>query len=143
MNFPTQKSQMKNLQLPKIRVATGMALLRADMLWKSVMVWLAGLVFTALSLVKPLPAMALPYHQTPGAIAVASQSMLAAIPNNVKATAKDAEGKLESAYGDVTGDTGRQIKGKAKQVQASAMNAGDDIKEGAKSVAKKVGDATR
>ena len=71
------------------------------------------------------------------------QSTVAAIPNKVKATAKDAEGKLESAYGDITGDAGRQIKGKAKQVQASAMNAGEDLKEGAKSVAKKVGDATR
>jgi uncharacterized protein YjbJ (UPF0337 family) len=134
---------MKNLQMPKLQAATGMAQLRADMLWKSVMVWLAGLVFTTLSLVKPLPAMALPYHHTPDAMAVASQSTVAAIPNKVKATAKDAEGKLESAYGDITGDAGRQIKGKAKQVQASAMNAGEDLKEGAKSVAKKVGDATR
>jgi len=70
-------------------------------------------------------------------------SFVAAMPNKAKAVAKDTEGKLESAYGDLTGDTERQIKGKAKQGQASAMKAGEDLKEGAKSVAKKVGDATR
>ncbi|MFY8149603.1 MAG: CsbD family protein [Prochlorococcaceae cyanobacterium] len=57
------------------------------------------------------------------------------------AAAKDAEGKLEAAYGDLTGDTGHQIKGKAKQVQASAMNAAEDLKQGVKSVAEKVADA--
>lgn len=57
------------------------------------------------------------------------------------AAAKDAEGKLEAAYGDLTGDTGHQIKGKAKQVQASAMNAAEDLRQGAKSVAEKVADA--
>ena len=60
-----------------------------------------------------------------------------------KANAIDAEGKLESAYGELTGDLGHQVKGKAKQVQASAMKAGEDLKEDAQSVAKKVGDATR
>lgn len=57
------------------------------------------------------------------------------------AAAKDAEGKLEAAYGDLNGDTGHQIKGKAKQVQASAMNAAEDLRQGAKSVAEKVADA--
>ena len=59
------------------------------------------------------------------------------------AAAKDVEGKLESAYGELTGDTGHQIKGKAKQIQASAMNAAEDIKEGAKSTAKKVSEAAQ
>ncbi|MFN9870554.1 MAG: CsbD family protein [Cyanobacteriota bacterium] len=61
--------------------------------------------------------------------------------NRLDAQSKDAEGKLESAYGDLTGDTGHKVKGKAKQMQASAMNAAEDLKEGAKSVAKKVADA--
>lgn len=60
--------------------------------------------------------------------------------NRIDAAAKDAEGKLEAAYGDLTGDAGHQIKGKAKQVQASAMNAADDLKQGAKSIAQKVAD---
>jgi uncharacterized protein YjbJ (UPF0337 family) len=57
--------------------------------------------------------------------------------NKSKATAKDAEGKLESAYGEITGDIGHQIKGKAKQVQASAMDAAEELKEGAKAAKKK------
>jgi uncharacterized protein YjbJ (UPF0337 family) len=58
-----------------------------------------------------------------------------------KANAIDAEGKLESAYGELTGDLGHQIKGKAKQVQASAMNATDNLKEGAKVIKEKIRDA--
>jgi uncharacterized protein YjbJ (UPF0337 family) len=61
--------------------------------------------------------------------------------NRSDAAAKDAEGKLEAAYGDLTGETGHQIKGKAKQIQASAMNAAEDLKQGARSVAEKVADA--
>lgn len=61
--------------------------------------------------------------------------------NKVDAAAKETEGRLESAVGELTGDTGHQVKGKAKQVQASAMNAVEDLKQGARSVADKVGDA--
>ena len=65
-----------------------------------------------------------------------------AMSNKLDAAAKDAEGKLESAYGDLTGDKGNQIKGKAKQVQASAMNVAEDVKESARSAGKKIADAT-
>jgi uncharacterized protein YjbJ (UPF0337 family) len=58
-----------------------------------------------------------------------------------KANAIDAEGKLESAYGELTGDLGHQIQGKAKQVQAAAMNDTDDLKEGAKAIKEKIRDA--
>jgi uncharacterized protein YjbJ (UPF0337 family) len=61
--------------------------------------------------------------------------------NKADALAKDAEGKLEAALGELSGDTGHQIKGKAKQVQASAMNAAEDLKDGARAVAQKVSDA--
>ncbi|MCP9882025.1 CsbD family protein [Cyanobium sp. Alchichica 3B3-8F6] len=60
--------------------------------------------------------------------------------NKSRATAKDAEGKLESAYGEMTGDMGHQIRGKAKQVQSSAMGATEELKEGAKAVKKKLSD---
>jgi uncharacterized protein YjbJ (UPF0337 family) len=50
-------------------------------------------------------------------------------------------GRLESAYGELTGDTGHQIQGKAKQVQGSAMNVAEDLKAGARSAAKNVADA--
>lgn len=62
--------------------------------------------------------------------------------NKLDARAKQTEGKLESAYGEITGDTGRQIKGKAKQVQGSAKYVAEDMKEGAQSVGKKIAAAT-
>jgi len=61
--------------------------------------------------------------------------------NKANAAAKDAEGKLESAYGELTGDTEHQIQGKAKQVQASAMNAAEDLKQGVKTSAQILADA--
>lgn len=66
---------------------------------------------------------------------------LGAMTNKEKATAKDMEGKLESAYGDLTNDKGHQLKGKAKQAQASAMHAAESIKEGAEAVKEKISDA--
>jgi len=61
---------------------------------------------------------------------------------DVSASAKQAEGRLEAAHGDLTGDTGEKIKGQAKQVQASAMQAGSDLKESVKSAFSKLGDST-
>jgi uncharacterized protein YjbJ (UPF0337 family) len=81
------------------------------------------------------------------AMAMGSHPFLTTTPfgtmsSKVDAAAKDAEGKLESAYGDLTGDKGHQVKGKAKQVQASAMNVAEDVKESARSAGKKIADAT-
>ncbi len=61
--------------------------------------------------------------------------------NPADAKAKEVEGKLESAAGELTGDVGHQIKGKAKQVQASAMNAVENLKEGTKTVAQAISNA--
>jgi uncharacterized protein YjbJ (UPF0337 family) len=61
--------------------------------------------------------------------------------NPADAKAKEVEGKLESAAGELTGDVGHQIKGKAKQVQASAMNAVENLKEGTKTVAHAISNA--
>jgi uncharacterized protein YjbJ (UPF0337 family) len=109
-----------------------------------------ALAALGLSLLMPLPAMALPAIPLP-AMALPDIAMtvdhryipiaLATMDNKADAKAKEVEGKLESAYGELTGDTGHQIKGKAKQVQASAMNAAENLKEGTKSVAHKIGDA--
>lgn len=85
----------------------------------------------------PLPAKAFSANQNPRPIAIATMT------KNNDAAAKDAEGKLESAYGELTGDVGHQIKGKAKQVKASAMSAAEDIKEGAKSITEKVSEAAK
>ena len=61
--------------------------------------------------------------------------------NPADAKAKEVEGKLESAAGELTGDVGHQIKGKAKQVQASAMNAVENLKEGTNTVAHAISNA--
>ncbi len=94
---------------------------------------LVALTIFGSSTLGPMPAMA--SNHVPNPIAFGAMS------NRSDAAAKEAEGKLESAYGEITGDAGHQIKGKAKQVQASAMNAGEDLKQAAKSVTKKVADA--
>lgn len=61
--------------------------------------------------------------------------------NQSKASAKELEGKLESASGELTGDLGHQIKGKAKQVQAAAMKTGEQLSEGAKKAKEKISHA--
>jgi uncharacterized protein YjbJ (UPF0337 family) len=91
----------------------------------------AALAFIALM---PLPAMAIPSDGDAIPIALATMS------NKADTKAKEVEGKLESAAAELTGDLGHQMKGKAKQLQASAMNAGDKLKDSTQSVAKKVGD---
>jgi uncharacterized protein YjbJ (UPF0337 family) len=93
---------------------------------------LAAFMLAFSSILAPMPVMALAINQTNIPIAFGAMS------NKAKATAKDVEGKLESAYGDLTEDQGHQLKGKAKQVQASAMKAGEDLKDAAKTVQKKV-----
>jgi len=56
------------------------------------------------------------------------------IEDKIKAAAKSAEGKLESAAGELTGDTQMQVEGKAKQVEAAAMQTSEDLKDKAKGV---------
>lgn len=58
------------------------------------------------------------------------------------AAAKDAEGKIQAAAGELTGDRGQQLKGDAKQVQASAMKAEVETKKAAQKLAHKIQDAT-
>lgn len=67
---------------------------------------------------------------------------LRTMSSKIDAAAKDAEGKLQSAVGSITGDNGQQLKGEAKQVQADAMKAEATLKEEAKKAAKKLDDAT-
>ena len=50
----------------------------------------------------------------------------------IKATAKDLEGKTQEAIGNVTGDAKNQIIGKAKQAEAEARKATENIKDGVK-----------
>jgi uncharacterized protein YjbJ (UPF0337 family) len=54
------------------------------------------------------------------------------IENRAKATAKDAEGKLQEAIGKVTDNHEAQLKGKAKQGEAEMRHAVEDTKDKAK-----------
>jgi len=98
-----------------------------------------ALILSAIVLIGSLlfqsPAMALTGHPFNSPLATRIMS------KDVSASAKQAEGRLQSAAGDLTGNTGDKIKGQAKQVQASAMQAGSDLKQGAKSSANKLGES--
>ncbi|MFO7629559.1 MAG: CsbD family protein [Prochlorococcaceae cyanobacterium] len=47
----------------------------------------------------------------------------------MKATAKNIDGKIQEASGNITGDKKDQLAGKAKQVQASGEHAVEDLKD--------------
>lgn len=54
------------------------------------------------------------------------------IEERAKATAKNLEGKAQEVAGNVTGDPEDQAKGKAKQVEAEARHAKEDVKDNLK-----------
>ena len=56
------------------------------------------------------------------------------LEDKAKAAAKNIEGKVQAAVGELTGDDQAVVEGKAKQVQASAMNAVENIKDQVKKV---------
>jgi uncharacterized protein YjbJ (UPF0337 family) len=56
------------------------------------------------------------------------------IEDRAKAIAKNVEGKLQEAIGDVTGDPRDKVEGQDKQSQAAAMHAVEDVKDAAKDV---------
>lgn len=49
-----------------------------------------------------------------------------------KATGKNIEGKAQEAWGNVTGDPQDRAEGKAKQTEAEARHAKEDIKDNIK-----------
>jgi len=49
--------------------------------------------------------------------------------DRVKATAKNIEGKLQEAAGEVTGDPRQKAEGKAKQAEAKVRHASEDVKD--------------
>jgi uncharacterized protein YjbJ (UPF0337 family) len=56
------------------------------------------------------------------------------IEDRAKAVAKNIEGKVQEAVGDVTGDSKDVVEGQSKQNQAAAMHAVEDVKDAAKDV---------
>lgn len=57
--------------------------------------------------------------------------------DRAKATAKNVEGKVQEAAGDLTGDTKAKAEGQAKQDEAAVRHAGEDVKDTAKDVVDK------
>ncbi len=54
------------------------------------------------------------------------------IEDRVKATAKNIEGKVQAAVGEITGDPKDKAEGDAKQAQAEATHAREDVKDALK-----------
>lgn len=57
---------------------------------------------------------------------------LMGIKDRAEATAKNVEGKMQEAAGDMTGDTSDKAEGKAKQGEAQVKHAKEDVKDQAK-----------
>ncbi|QQE66630.1 CsbD family protein [Leptolyngbya sp. BL0902] len=57
-----------------------------------------------------------------------------AIEDRMKATAKNVEGKVQAAVGEITGDPKDQAVGKAKQAEARIIHAEEDAKDKLKEV---------
>ncbi len=54
------------------------------------------------------------------------------IENRIEAAAKNIEGKIQEAVGELTGDEKQKLEGKAKQAEASAQHAKEDLKDAVK-----------
>ncbi len=56
------------------------------------------------------------------------------LEKRVEAIAKNLEGKVQETVGELTGNEKQKTEGQLKQVQASAMNAREDLKDKAKKI---------
>jgi uncharacterized protein YjbJ (UPF0337 family) len=68
------------------------------------------------------------------------RSITMGINDKINAAAKDAEGKLQAAAGELTGDPLLKAKGDAKQVQAKVIDAAGDLGDKVADAADVVGD---
>lgn len=60
------------------------------------------------------------------------------VEKRVEATAKNIEGKVQEAVGNLSGDVRTQVEGQAKQDDAAAMHAIEDAKDAVKDVIDRV-----
>jgi uncharacterized protein YjbJ (UPF0337 family) len=87
-----------------------------------------GLIFSLLVLIAT-PAMSAPAHAS-GVFASSPTALpLAATTGRIKAGAKEFEGKTQESIGNVTGNKGDRLAGKAKQAEAKVRNTVEDIKD--------------
>ena len=61
------------------------------------------------------------------------------LEDKIKATTKDAEGRLQAAAGVITGDHRMKAEGEAKQVQSHLMDAAGALKDKVQQAAESVG----
>ncbi|MGB3309340.1 MAG: CsbD family protein [Nodosilinea sp.] len=54
------------------------------------------------------------------------------IEDRAKATAQNIEGKMQAAAGEITGDQKDKAEGEAKQAEAQATHAKEDVKDSLK-----------
>ncbi len=54
------------------------------------------------------------------------------IENRIEATAKNIEGKVQEAIGEVSGNPEDKAEGKAKQAEAQVIHTAENIKDGLK-----------
>ena len=87
-----------------------------------------GLAFSLLVLIAT-PALTAP-AQASGAYAIHIYDLpLASTAGRTKAAAKEFEGKTQESIGNVTGNQGDRLAGKAKQAEAKVRNAVEDVKD--------------
>jgi uncharacterized protein YjbJ (UPF0337 family) len=87
-----------------------------------------GLAFSLLVLIAT-PALSGPAQASAAFTVNVSGLPLAATAGRVKAGAKDFEGKTQESIGNVTGNQGDRLAGKAKQAEAKVRNAVEDVKD--------------
>ncbi len=56
------------------------------------------------------------------------------LEDRVKATAKNIEGKVQEAVGEVTGDPKAKAEGQAKQAEAAGRHSVEDVKDNVKKI---------
>ena len=57
--------------------------------------------------------------------------------DRAKAIGKNVEGKVQEVFGNITGNTKDQVEGKAKQAEAAARHAAEDMKNAVKDLSDK------
>jgi uncharacterized protein YjbJ (UPF0337 family) len=87
-----------------------------------------GLAFSLLVLIAT-PALSAPAQASGASTLSAAPLPMASAAGRVKAGAKDIEGKTQQSIGKVTGNQGDRLAGKAKQAEAKARNAVEDVKD--------------
>jgi uncharacterized protein YjbJ (UPF0337 family) len=51
------------------------------------------------------------------------------LKERVEATAKNIEGKVQEAFGNLTGDLNAQVEGREKQIEANVLHTIEDVKD--------------